>query len=556
MYICLHICDIFTIITIFFIVIDFNRSCLYSTLHSPMDFFVANPKGRVLNRFAKDQNIMDEALPVTLFDCVQCILFCIASVLLVCISIPLLTLMFPFVFYHFYVCREKYMRSSREIKRIEAITRSPIYAEFLSTIEGLSTLRAYRLEKRATATFNKHVDLNGRAWFSFLMASRWLGFRLDMQCFFILIVTAIAAVAIRQNSDIDVGLLGFALVYILALSGLFQWAVRQSAEVETQMTSVERISEYMKLPPEPGYAKGQKAIAYGNEMQASYRKIPDSDQSEQQRLSIKAENFELIDFTSTYRIDLQPVLKQINLSIPAGFKVGVCGRTGSGKSSLLLAILRLNLITGGDMRINGRSMLEMELETARSLVSVIPQDPHLFSGTIRFNLDPFNLYTDEMIWSALRDAHIEEYVRRDPLGLSGVVEEGGKNFSVGQRQLLSLSRAILRKCPLVLLDEVTASIDYHTDKLIQETIRKSDSLRSSIIITVAHRLRTIADSDLIVVIQSGTIAEKGDPYDLLCREESLFKALVEESNDFEDIMSIAKTKSESSLREGDINISV
>jgi len=425
------------------------------------------------------------------------------------------------------------------------LSRSPIYAEFSSTIEGLSTLRAYRLEKRATTTFNQHIDLNGRAWFSFLMASRWLGFRLDIECAFILIVTAIAAVAIRQNSDIDVGLLGFALVYILALSGLFQWTVRQSAEVETQMTSVERISEYMALLPEPGYRSELTKKSVEAKEMSGYLKITSSDNSDTLRLAqppSKPGVFELINLTSTYREDLQPVLRNICLSIPAGTKVGICGRTGSGKSSLLLAILRLNLIIGGDMRLSGRSMLEMDLETARSLVSVIPQDPHLFSGTVRFNLDPFNMYTDDMIWAALRDAHIEEYIRRDPLGLSGIVEEGGKNFSVGQRQLLSLSRAILRKCPLVLLDEVTASIDYQTDKLIQETIRASDSLRNSIIITVAHRLRTIADSDMIVVIQAGEVSEQGEPYDLLNKENSLFKALVKESNELGEIVAIARDK--------------
>jgi ATP-binding cassette subfamily C (CFTR/MRP) protein 1 len=278
---------------------------------------------------------------------------------------------------------------------------------------------------------------------------------------------------------------------------------------------------------------------------SGYLKITSSDNSDTLRLAqspSKPGVFELINLTSTYREDLQPVLRNICLSIPAGTKVGICGRTGSGKSSLLLAILRLNLIIGGDMRLSGRSMLEMDLETARSLVSVIPQDPHLFSGTVRFNLDPFNMYTDDMIWAALRDAHIEEYIRRDPLGLSGIVEEGGKNFSVGQRQLLSLSRAILRKCPLVLLDEVTASIDYQTDKLIQETIRASDSLRNSIIITVAHRLRTIADSDMIVVIQAGEVSEQGEPYDLLNKENSLFKALVKESNELGEIVAIARDK--------------
>lgn len=211
---------------------------------------------------------------------------------------------------------------------------------------------------------------------------------------------------------------------------------------------------------------------------------------------------------------------------------------------MLLAILRLNIVSAGDVVIDGKSMMGMDLESSRSLVSVIPQDPHLFSGTIRFNLDPFNIYSDESIWAALQDAHIDEYIRKDPLGLLSVVDEGGKNFSVGQRQLLSLSRAVLRMSPVVLCDEVTASIDYQTDKLIQETIRTSPSLRNSTIITIAHRLRTIADSDVVVVINAGRVVEQGNPLGLLRTRNSHFKALVDESNEYEEILQIAASQGE------------
>jgi ATP-binding cassette subfamily C (CFTR/MRP) protein 1 len=249
------------------------------------------------------------------------------------------------------------------------------------------------------------------------------------------------------------------------------------------------------------------------------------------------------NITVRYRDDLEPVIQSLSLNIPAGSKVGICGRTGCGKSSTLLALLRLNIISEGDVLIDGESLLGMDLETARSRISVIPQDPHLFSGTVRFNLDPFEVYTDQEIWAALEDAHIKEYVSSDTLGLFKLVEEGGKNFSVGQRQLLSLARAILRRCEIVLMDEVTASIDYVTDGLIQETIRSSEALKHSTIITVAHRLRTIADSDIVVVMAvGGTVAEKGPPAELLSREDSQFRALAEETNELEEILRIAQPK--------------
>jgi ABC-type multidrug transport system fused ATPase/permease subunit len=317
-----------------------------------------------------------------------------------------------------------------------------------------------------------------------------------------------------------------------------------SVEVEVQMTAIERISSYANLPPEEGY----KATLESYNRENSSSSGSSSSGGTLSGLEVKPGDYkgrlELKDLTVTYRSDLDPVLRNISCVFPAGSKVGICGRTGSGKSSALLALLRLNVISSGDMTMDGESMLSMSLEKARSIVSVIPQDPHLFSGTVRFNLDPFSQYSDDEVWASLRDAHIFDYLSRDPLGLLAVVDEGGKNFSVGQRQLLSLARAILRRTPVVLMDEVTASIDYATDKLIQETIRSSPSLKSATIITVAHRLRTIADSDVIAVIRSGSLLEMGSPYALLCNEASEFHSLAVESNEFQDLLSIAKQASE------------
>ena len=211
----------------------------------------------------------------------------------------------------------------------------------------------------------------------------------------------------------------------------------------------------------------------------------------------------------------------------------------SGKSSTIIAILRLSIVCDGDILIDGESLLKMDLETARSIISIIPQDPHLFSGSVRFNLDPFGAYADDQLWQSLEDAHIRDYIQKDPLGLDAHVEEGGKNFSVGQRQLLSMARAILRKCNIVLMDEVTASVDYNTDRLIQETIRTSPDLKNATILTVAHRLRTIADSDLIVVISEGNIAESGEPTALLNKADSMFYQLAQESGEFEEILKLA-----------------
>lgn len=509
---------------------ELHLRCLWGVLHSPMSFFIANPTGRILNRFTKDQNQVDEMFPSTFFDCYQCILFCLSSIALVCAAVPWMLIVMAVLAYIFFLYRNIYLKSSLEVKRIEAITRSPLFADFSATLDGLSTLRAFNLESRIMHSYRNSLNMNARAYFSFLMTARWVGFRLDMISSIILVVLVFFAAGLKGR--IDVGLLGFALVYTLSLAGLFQWAVRQSAEVENQMTSVERINTYSSLPPEEGY-ESQFDDIYGGGAHKH---------RESKKATAEEGKLELRNLVVSYRTDLAPVLRGLNLVIPSGCKVGICGRTGCGKSSLLQALLRLNVICDGDIVVNEKSLLSMSLEEARQTVSLIPQDAVLFSGTIRFNLDPFDQHSDQEIWNALRDAQMFEFFSSNTAGLSFVVEENGKNFSVGQRQLISLARAIVRKGQIVLMDEVTASIDYATDKAIQDTIRTSDALKHSTIITVAHRLRTIADSDLIGYIQDGSFVEVGRPFDLLQQKYSNFRTLAEESNDFDDIMAIAKVK--------------
>lgn len=370
------------------------------------------------------------------------------------------------------------------------------------------------------------------------MAARWLGFRLDMETSLVLVLVAFLAVILR--SQVDIGLIGFTLVYTMALSGLFPWAVRLSVEAETQMTSVERINAYAGLPAESGYSTTLE------EFTSSMEKIDmlGINDTVYKELTVHgAGRLKLHNLTVKYRPDLQPVLHNISLTMQGGQKIGICGRTGCGKSSTLLALLRLNIITEGDILMDGKSLLAMSLEQSRRLITIIPQEPHLFSGTVRFNLDPFGIYSDIEIWDALRDAHIYEHVSQDPNGLNMVVDEAGKIFSVGQRQLLSLARAILRKSKVVLMDEVTASIDFQTDRMIQETNRSSPTLKNATIITVAHRLRTIADSDVIVAIDAGHVAEVSSPKSLLTNEVSLFRKLAEQSGEFNEICRLANGSS-------------
>jgi len=417
--------------------------------------------------------------------------------------------------------RKAYLTNSRELKRLEAVSRSPVYADFSATLEGINTLLAYDLQAQMTDVFWKRLETNARAWFSFLMLNRWLGFRLDMQCTVVVVVATILAVVLRQNtSSINVGLLGFALVYILQLGGLFQFAVRQSAEVEDSMTAIERLLTYSNLIPETGYIKD----------------------TYQPQSGYVGKQLELRNVEVRYRSDLQPRLINANLIIPSKYKVGVCGRTGGGKSTLMLALMRLNIISSGDMRLGDKSLLEMDIQTSRRQFASIGQEAYFFSGSVRFNIDPFEEYTDDEIWGALRDAHIYDKIKSNPLGLQALISEKGQNYSVGERQLLSLARAILRGAPVVLCDEVTASVDFQTDALIQRTLRQSPALKNATLITIAHRLRTICDYDMVVYIDQGHIAEVGSPRELLTQPTSLFYKLCAETNELEEIKRLAFAK--------------
>lgn len=595
---------------------NLHNNCLFAVTHSPLLFFISNPTGRILNRFTKDQNQADEFLPVMIFSFLEASVFCLSGVILVCISIPWLILLLPFLFYCFSLLRRKYTISTREIKRIEATSRSFIYANFSYTLSGIYTLRAYDIKHKCVKTFYQYVNNNGRAWFSFLLASRWLGYRLDLETNVIMFFVCFFAVFL--SSQVNTGLIGFTLVYIIQLNALFQWVVRQSAEIETQMTSIERIYAYTALPPEAGYLEvmddviehrievydeeqyqgsinqlladrhvvarpsdqqvalmaptGTHSVSNDGYYNTRWLALPDrvtslfkgADAAGQMLTipSYKAQQINrlsdlltgrlrLEELTATYRVDLPPVLSNISLDIAPGSKVGICGRTGSGKSSLLLSLLRLNILLNGNIFIDNINLCKIDVEIARKLITIIPQEPHLFSGSLRYNLDPFSIYSDEDIFNALQQAHIAYILDRDssanrsiPLRvkLDMVVEEKGSNFSIGEKQLLSLARAILNNNKIILMDEVTANIDYITDKLIQETIRTSPILCHNTIITIAHRLRTIADYDRIIVMNAGRIVEDAAPHVLLLKEGSLFRSLAQESGEFEEICKIAGQK--------------
>uniref|UniRef100_A0A8K9V1J4 ATP binding cassette subfamily C member 4 (PEL blood group) n=1 Tax=Oncorhynchus mykiss TaxID=8022 RepID=A0A8K9V1J4_ONCMY len=471
-------------------------------LRTPVRFFDINPIGRILNRFSKDIGYLDSLLPWTFVDFIQVFLqilgvIIVAAAVIPWILIPVVPLLVVFLF-----LRRYFLQTSRDIKRLESTTRSPVFTHLSSSLQGLWTIRAFKAQQRFQQAFDAHQDLHSEAWFLFLTTSRWFALRLDGICSIFVTLTTFGCLFLRD--DLKAGAVGLALSYAVTLVGMFQWGVRQSAEVENMMTSVERVVEYTELESEAPWETDKR---------------PPPDWPRHGFITFDQVNF-------SYYADSPPVLKNITAVFRSREKVGIVGRTGAGKSSLISALFRL-AEPDGRISIDGVPTAEIGLHTLRQRISIIPQDPVLFTGTMRKNLDPFSQHTDEDLWNALGEVQLRTVVEELPGRLETMLAESGSNFSVGQRQLVCLARAILRRNKILIIDEATANVDPRTDGLIQQTIR--EKFRECTVLTIAHRLNTIIDCDRILVLDAGRIQEYNEPYVLLQNQEGVFYQMVQQT---------------------------
>uniref|UniRef100_A0A3Q2CN40 Multidrug resistance-associated protein 4 n=1 Tax=Cyprinodon variegatus TaxID=28743 RepID=A0A3Q2CN40_CYPVA len=477
-----------------------------AVLRTHVHFFDTNPIGRVLNRFSKDIGQMDSMLPITFVDFYQLFLQNVGVVAVAASVIPLILIpVIPLLLFFLYL-RRYYLQTSRDVKRLESTTRSPVFSLLSSSLQGLWTIRAFKAEERLKKTFDSYQDLHSEAWFLFLMTSRWFALRLDSICSAFITITAFGCIIFRDG--LEAGQVGLVLTYAVTLVGNFQWTVRQSAEVENMMTSVERVVEYTELESEaPWETKNRPPADWPSKGMVTFDRV----------------NF-------SYTPDASLVLKDISATIEPSEKLGIVGRTGAGKSSLISALFRL-AEPQGQIYIDGLLTSDMGLHDLRQKMSIIPQDPVLFTETVRKNLDPFGQHTDEDLWEALEEVQLKSVVEELPGKLETVLAESGSNFSVGQRQLVCLARAILRRNRILIIDEATANVDPGTDELIQKTIR--DKFRECTVLTIAHRLNTIIDSDRILVLDSGRIQELDRPFTLLQNKEGALYKLVQQTGEAE-----------------------
>ncbi|XP_063822466.1 multidrug resistance-associated protein 1 isoform X1 [Ostrinia nubilalis] len=480
-----------------------HAALLGGVLRAPsIGFFDCTPVGRVLNRFSKDVDVLDNVLPMTLRGWTSCFFAVLGTLFVISFSTPIFLAVILPIGVVYYIIQRFYVATSRQLKRLESVSRSPIYSHFGESITGASTIRAYGVTNRFIEESERGVDHNQACYYPSCIANRWLAVRLEMMGNLIIFFSAIFAVLNRD--DTNPGMVGLSVSYALQITQTLNWLVRMTSEVETNIVAVERIKEYAETEQEAAW---------------NLPNGPGSTWPETGALTLQ-------QLTLGYRAG-EPALRDITCAVAPRDKLGIVGRTGAGKSTLTLGLFRIVEAMKGKIEIDGIDIASIGLHQLRSRITIIPQDPVLFSGTLRMNLDPFEAYSDDDIWRSLEHAHLKNFVKGLTAGLRHEIAEGGENLSVGQRQLVCLARALLRKTPLLVLDEATAAVDLETDELIQKTIRSE--FASCTVLTIAHRLNTIMDSTKVMVLDRGQLVEYAPPQQLLQDKNSIFYGMAKDA---------------------------
>ncbi|KAF9962628.1 hypothetical protein BGZ72_000048 [Mortierella alpina] len=527
-----------------------HNDALERVVRLPMSFFDATPQGRILNRFSSDVSAVDEEVPQGFFNVVVCAFNLIGNLIVVSIATPVFILILPPLVLLYWTLQTYFIRTSSILKRLEGINKSPIYQQFTESLHGASSIRAMHLQDRFIHENARRIDQFANAHYAWAMTNRWLNTRLEALTALTVLVSA--TFSVLNKGTISSSMVGLSLSFTLMLVDFVIWFLRLFCLFQGNLVSVERVHEYT--------VKNTEApLVTGVPIPAAW---PDKG------------HIVFKNYSTRYREGMDLVLKNISFEVKPSEKVGIVGRTGAGKSSLTLALFRIIeaadsywaraseqegaakdrrhlLMTkkdlqdgpldsistsrhagGGSIEIDGIDISTLGLRDLRKHLAIIPQDPTLFAGTIRDNLDPFTEMEDAELWLALERAHLKDHISSLPGGLSFEVSQSGENFSVGQRSLICLARALLRKTKILILDEATAAVDVETDELIQRTIREEFKDRS--ILTIAHRIKTVMDSDRILVLEKGRVEEYDAPKALLKQKQGLFYSLAEQAGEIRE----------------------
>jgi ABC-type multidrug transport system fused ATPase/permease subunit len=469
-----------------------HDAALSGVLRAPIRFFDSTPSGRILNRFARDMEGVDDHLSWNIDQSIRSLTQTLGALVLIITVMPLMLLVIVPVLLIYWRLQREYRTAAREAKRLESISRSPVFAHFKEMATGLFVIRAFAREETFRDTFLQNVwDMNQR-WFCSIMLNRWFSTRVPLLSGLISIGASVAVVLAVIGGWLTPGFAGLVLTYSLGFWGTLNWAVRAFSEVESRMTNVERLRHYATIAPEPDVTR-QRSEPLPEKWPATGA-------------------VEFRDVCVRYAPHLPLVLNGVSFSVPGGAKVGIIGRTGAGKSTLFQSLFRFVELTSGSILIDGVDIASVPLHELRTEVAIIPQDPTLFLGSIRGNLDRYGVASDAEIWRALERVHMRDAIEALPNGLDAAVVENGLNFSQGQRQLLCMARAVLTGARIIVLDEATASVDVRTDALIQETVRTE--FKDVTVLIIAHRLNTVEACDLVVELAHGKVVRLTQPSEI------------------------------------------
>ncbi|WIA32238.1 hypothetical protein OEZ86_003085 [Tetradesmus obliquus] len=485
--------------------VTLHNRLLQHMLRLPKAFFDTNPAGRILNRFSRDVETMDSVLNQSLIQFSNCFAAYLAILVVIAVSTKWFGIAIVPLTVIYVIIQRYYIPSARELQRIESITRSPIYSKFSEALAGVATIRAYRREAYFTAASDQLMELNAYAFVTQRAAASWLAMRLDFMGLVILTCAAVLCI----SGNISPGLAGLCLVYALDLTRYLKHGTAMASKTESDFNSVERVVQYLQPATE---APEETAPEVAATLPAGWPAAG--------AISVR-------DLKLRYRPGLPLVLRGVSFEVSPGEKVGLVGRTGSGKSSLLLALFRMVEVEPGSILIDGVDIRSLGLKQLRSQMSIIPQDPFMFSGSVRSNLDPFSSYDEPDLWRVLDAVGLKDTIVGLSDKLDARVVDGGNNFSQGQKQLFCMARAMLRNSRVLMLDEATASVDPETDRLIQAAIRSV--FTATTMLTIAHRLNTIMDADRVLVLDQGLLLENGEPHALLQQQSGLFTGMVEQT---------------------------
>eukprot|EP00644_Phytophthora_capsici_P007557 jgi/Phyca11/566589/estExt2_Genewise1.C_PHYCAscaffold_210497 len=467
-------------------------------------YFDVTPVGRILNRFSNDLDQMDSLLPQQWQNFVQNMSLSVGGFIVCALASYWIGLSYVPVVVALVVTGVYFKRTSREVKRLEGISRSPVYNLLGETLNGVQTIRAFNMQTTFEAMNAQAVDENASFFFIYWAAGRWLAVRLDTLS--VVVIFVVSLYLVGTKGQLSTLLSGISLVYALMLTSMVQSSVRDVDRTDNAMTSVERVLHFREIPQEED---APDCLSVDKKQWPTHGAIVFDE------LQLK------------YRPELPLVLRGVNMTVAGGEKVGICGRTGAGKSSLMIALFRICAFHSGRITIDGVDIQKVKLQDLRRSLAIIPQDPVLFSGPLRDNLDPFGEYSDEELWVVLKQVHLADAVSAWGSGLHFILSEKGDNLSVGQRQLVCIGRALLKNTKIVVLDEATANVDTTTDALIQNTIR--ETFADKTVLIIAHRINTIMHCNKIAVMDAGQVVEYGAPSELLGQPESILASLAQHS---------------------------